>query len=110
MRSKTWWWLLPLLLCPVLCMLPIITKPNPTAILAKIPLGSNASELENYLDNFYEESTASPGWDRRESFTGTVNFYHYSWVIPDDLAPSFVVTLTYVKGVLVRKDYGHLPG
>ena len=53
-------------------------------------------------------------WDasqaERDSFTGEINFFHLSAVIPDDLAPSWVMSLTYVNGVLKEKDYGQLPG
>ena len=47
---------------------------------------------------------------RTDSFTGEMRFYHMSWVIPDDIEPSFVLALVYVNGVLKEKDYGILPG
>lgn len=46
----------------------------------------------------------------RDRFTGEVRFYHHSAVIPDDLAPSFVIYLVYIDGVLKEADYGYLPG
>jgi hypothetical protein len=53
-------------------------------------------------------------WDasasERDRFTGRVNMSHHSWVIPDDLAPSFTIELTYIDGVLRKVDYGILPG
>ena len=56
----------------------------------------------------YEAWTASN--EERDTFTGKVEFTHYSSMIPDDIAPSYVVWLVYVDGVLKEKDYGHLPG
>ncbi|MCC7230659.1 MAG: hypothetical protein IT203_09725 [Fimbriimonadaceae bacterium] len=46
----------------------------------------------------------------RDAFTGELLFYHHRAIVPDDLAPSYVFSLIYVKGVLKEKDYGHLPG
>lgn len=46
----------------------------------------------------------------RGSFTGELLFFHISYAIPDDLAPSYVFSLVYVNGILKEKDYGHLPG
>lgn len=48
--------------------------------------------------------------ETRDAFTGEIRFTRYSIVIPDDLAPSYVVSLIYVKGVLMKRDYGILPG
>lgn len=56
----------------------------------------------------YDRWTATK--ETRDVFTGEIRFYHYSSVIPDDLAPSYVFSLIYVKGVLKEKTYGHLPG
>lgn len=56
----------------------------------------------------YDVWTASEA--NRDAFTGEILFFHYSRVIPDDLAPSYVFSLIYVHGVLKEKDYGHLPG
>ena len=56
----------------------------------------------------YDSWTASA--TERESFTGEITFYHFSAVIPDDLAPSYVVSLVYVRGVLKQKDWGVMPG
>ncbi len=56
----------------------------------------------------YDSWTASKS--ERDAFTGRIEFYHYSSVIPDDLAPSYVVTLIYVNGALKEKDFGFLPG
>lgn len=54
------------------------------------------------------------GWSakqaERERFTGEVQFFHHSAVIPDDLAPSFFIDLVYIDGVLKEADYGYLPG
>lgn len=54
------------------------------------------------------------GWSakkaERERFTGEVQFFHHSAVIPDDLAPSFSIDLVYIDGVLKEADYGYLPG
>jgi hypothetical protein len=46
----------------------------------------------------------------RDRFTGRIVMFHHSWVVPDDLAPSFVIELKYVNGVLAKVDYGILPG
>lgn len=46
----------------------------------------------------------------RDAFTGRIEFFHYSSVIPDELAPSYVVTLVYLNGLLKKKEFGYLPG
>lgn len=56
----------------------------------------------------YDRWTATK--EVRDAFTGELRFYHFSSVIPDDLAPSYVFSLIYVNGVLREKSYGHLPG
>ncbi len=56
----------------------------------------------------YDRGSASKA--ERDAFTGEITFSHDSSVIPDDLAPSFMVRLVYVRGVLKSKDYGILPG
>lgn len=56
----------------------------------------------------YDAWTASKA--DRDAFTGELSFYHLCWIIPDDIAPSYVLDLVYVDGVLKEKEYGHLPG
>lgn len=56
----------------------------------------------------YEHWTASKV--ERDAFTGEIVFYHQSSVIPDDLAPSYAVSLVYVKGVLKDKHFSIMPG
>jgi hypothetical protein len=46
----------------------------------------------------------------RPEFSGMVLLFNYSHVIPDDHAPSYVIELVYVDGVLEHKSYGFLPG
>lgn len=127
-----------------LCLQPLACRPNPKAIIAQIPIGSQLSELDRYLPKFYENSVVvewgtnqkarrgtgsrhdkygafdtrnlgpydgwSAEWGERERFTGEIQFFHHSAVIPDDLAPSFSIDLVYIDGVLKEADYGYLPG
>lgn len=123
-------WLAVIGLCLVCCVRPVACAPDPSKILMRIPLGSRLTELDRHLGKFYEVSSVREravakdneardlgDYDRwtaskaeRDAFTGEVTFSHYSSVIPDDLAPSFMVRLVYVGGVLKAKDYGILPG
>lgn len=45
-----------------------------------------------------------------EAFDGVIRLYHHSWVIPDDIRPSFMIELTYDSGKLIEANYGVLPG
>lgn len=56
----------------------------------------------------YETWSASK--TERNAFTGELYFFHHSTVVPDDLAPSYVFSFIYVKGILKERDYGLLPG
>jgi hypothetical protein len=44
------------------------------------------------------------------AFTGKIELHHFSSAIPDDLAPSWIIELVYVDGVLIEKRYGYLLG
>lgn len=136
-------WFALLALCLLPCLASYSCRLDPTAVLAKIPVGSKLSELDKYLGRFYDGSSvqewvpdrtaATTGhrttpygvfyvrelrdydaWpatqSERDAFTGELSFYHHSWVIPDDLAPSYVFSLVYVHGVLKEKEYGQMPG
>jgi hypothetical protein len=63
---------------------------------------------------FIRELGNFDGWrasrTTRDAFTGEIRLYHYSRIVPDDLAPSYVFVLVYVRGALMEKGYGQLPG
>ncbi len=72
-------------------------------------------QVKNEFGQFLAEHIGSyDGWnasdEERDSFTGKITFYHHSWVIPDDLAPSYMIELVYIHGELKSKNWGILPG
>lgn len=86
-------------------------------------IGSKISELDGQLGGWRPSFDAPPSESKEsgrmvktvlgefpEDFDGVINLYHHSWVIPDDIKPSFVIELVYEEGKLVSVDYGILPG
>ena len=139
-KNRVWWLLVPglcVLLClipyacrpdPVAVLAPIPLGSRLSRLDQYLKLSFDNSEVEVWVP-LVEGSTSRTtaygifsirnlgryeDWDAsdsdRDRFTGEILFYHYSSVIPDDLAPSYVFSLIYVNGVLKEKDYGHLPG
>lgn len=105
--------------------------PEPEATAKRFTIGSKLSDLDRQLGDWQpsssEVSESTPSSEPKDSgqsnrvlktrigdigedFQGTITLYHHSWVIPDDIRPSFLIELTYVGGKLVDVDYGILPG
>ncbi len=74
----------------------------------------SAYAAKKYGDSYVRHLGPYDGWAatpaERDTFTGEIVFFHLSNVIPDDLAPSFMITLVYDRGMLRDKDFGYLPG
>ncbi len=84
-------------------------------IPASKTLDSRVKLVTNEFGVFIQRDLGSyDGWSasatERNSFTGKITFFHHSWVIPDDLAPSYVIDLIYINGELKAKNWGILPG
>lgn len=75
-------------------------------VLSQLQTGGNQQSLRHL--GAYQLWAATQG--QRDSFTGSIKLFHQSKVIPDDWAPSFVIHLIYIKGVLKFKEWGQLPG
>jgi len=107
-----------LLIVSAICLLPAVScmrMPEGGSTAKQFKIGSKVSELGSQLGNWRpakleidsREGTIS---DLPADFDGTIKLYHYSWVIPDDIKPSFVIELTYKNGILTDVDWGILPG
>ncbi len=96
-------------------------KPSSTEVDAWEPASEPKTEgqsdalLANEFGEFRETHLGSyEEWNapasEREKFQGTITLYHYSWVVPDDIKPSFSIELTYINGTLRNVGVGILPG
>ncbi len=122
-----------LLSVTAICFVPVVScmrMPLPEVVVKRFKIGSTISELDHILGDWNpptkdvdvsESGTGSGGASGtekvktrigsfRRNFTGTIILYHYSWVIPDDIRPSFMIELAYSDGYLTSIDYGILPG
>ncbi len=105
--------------------------PEPEATAKQFKIGSKLSDLDRQLGDWQPSSSevtkSTPSSEPKgggqanrvlktrigdigENFQGTITLYHHSWVIPDDIKPSFMIELTYVNGTLNDVQYGILPG
>jgi hypothetical protein len=130
-RKFRLWWLAVPVACGVICAAPFGCRPDPEKLLAAVPIGSSLEVLDEKLAHHFADSTVFqtlttegvtthedlgpfnlwvPTKPERDTFTGEITFIHRSWVIPDDLAPSYIFSFTYANGVLKDKTYGILPG
>jgi hypothetical protein len=94
--------------------------PEPAELVRQIPLGSEVSSLDHYLDGALQEQSATVSLaDRdeevpygawrasekdKDNFTGDIEFFDMGFF------SSEVYRFKYVGGLLVEKDWGFLPG
>lgn len=81
--------------------------PTSSAKSNTMPTGGNGAY---YVRDLGEYKNWNATKSERDEFTGEIHIYHYAGVAPDDLAPSYIFWLFYERGILKKKDYGHLPG
>ena len=126
-RGKGCLWLVILSLAG-LCLLPVLSclrMPDPQTTAERFQIGSKITELDRQLGDWQPDDVKISVLEGKGSsdqahptkigpvqtdFTGAISLYHHSWVIPDDLKPSFVIELTYVDGSITGVEYGFLPG
>ncbi len=91
--------------------------PEPESTAKQFKIGSKIRDLRSQLRDWVpskvevDGTVSNTGIDALPPrFSGTILLYHYSWVIPDDVKPSFVIELRYENGKLTHLDYGILPG
>jgi hypothetical protein len=106
----------------MVCLLPVIScmaMPEPEATARPFKVGSKIADLKFQLDGWEPSKIEVDGRpiernvvirSLSEDFDGKIELYHHSWVVPDDVKPSFVIELDYRDGILNHVDWGILPG
>ncbi len=129
-RSKFPWWLAVLTGAALICFLPFACSLDPESVLDKVPIGSKYADLDALLaayefdergEYLYDhERNARLGYDPvtserapeqpSDTFTGEVRFLLSTQGIRDDVFPTYMFGFYYRNGVLVKKNWGRLPG
>ena len=113
--------ILGLILLSCVCWVPVgscLRMPEPESTAKQFKIGSHIRDLRSQLQDWAPSEVKVVDGARSGTaidalpadFSGIIRFYHFSWVIPDDVKPSFVIELRYENGKLTHLDYGILPG
>lgn len=128
-NMKAWGPTIALVCIAGCCSFPVLSclgMPEPEATVKQFAIGSKIRDLDRQMGDWHP-SESDGSFEPRdknerkrmiktrvgefpEDFEGVISLYHHSWVIPDDIKPSFRIELAYEDGKLVSVDYGIMPG